>query len=151
MRRRRAIGRVGCLATLLVLCAHPGQTRDASVAPSSRPTACEKASRDLFGAPPTPIAGEVKEPKKLHHVNPKYPQLPSGTVGSGVWFREALIGPDGRVRNVSVLRDLKFEPPYPQFSDAITDAINEWRFAPTTVGGTPVPVCMRVSVTVDWK
>jgi hypothetical protein len=68
-----------------------------------------------------------------------------------VWVGEALIGPDGRVRKVSVLRDLKFEPAFPQFSNAITDAIREWRFAPTTVAGNAVPVCMTVSVNIHWK
>ncbi len=144
--------RAAWLTAFLIFCvrlAHAEQV--ARGAPSPRTNACEKASRQLFGEPPTPLAGEVKEPKKLHHVNPEYPNLPSGTVASGVWIGEALIGPDGRVRNVSVLRDLRLEPALPQFSNAISDAIRQWRYRPATVAGKAVPVCMTVTVNINWK
>jgi hypothetical protein len=111
---------------------------------------CETLSKELFGRPATRPTGKVKPPKKVHDVSPKYPELPGGTVGSGNWVGEAVIGPDGRVRGVSVLRDLKFRPPFPAFSKAIQDAILQWRYTPTLVDGNPVPVCMTISVEIYW-
>jgi hypothetical protein len=108
-------------------------------------------SRQLFGVPPTRAAGAVKEPKRLHYAKPDYPEVPAGTVGVGTWVGEALIGPDGQLRQVSVLRDLKFTPPFPQFSKAISDSILKWRYAPTTVDGRPVPLCMTVTVNIYWR
>ncbi len=125
------------------------QVTPASPAPGAE--TCEAMSRQLFEAPPTPLAGRIKEPKGLHYVKPEYPDVPTGTVGSGVWVGEALIGPDGRVRTVSVLHDLKFTPPFPEFSKATSDAILKWRYAPTTVDGKAVPVCMTISVNIYWR
>ncbi len=119
-----------------------------SPTPKTRP--CEAGALEGFGADPVRPASRVNEPKKVHHVNAKYPELPRGTVGSGVWVGEALIGPDGRVRKVAVLQDLKFEPAFPQFSAAISDAILQWRYTPTFVAGRAVPVCMTVSVSIHW-
>jgi hypothetical protein len=93
----------------------------------------------------------MEEPKKLKHVNPRFPEVPKGTRGSGVWLGEALIDPEGRVRQVLVLRDLKFEPPFPAASAAIRDAILQWKYAPTVIADKPVPVCMAVSVNIYWK
>ena len=64
---------------------------------------------------------------------------------------EALIGPDGRIHEVVVLRDLVFSPPFPQMSQAIVDALRQWTYAPTTVDGKAVPVCTTVTVTIDWR
>jgi hypothetical protein len=52
---------------------------------------------------------------------------------------------------VSVLRDLKFEPAFPQFSDSISAAVRQWRFRAATVEGKAVPVCLMVSVDINWK
>jgi hypothetical protein len=90
-------------------------------------------------------------PRRLHYVKPDYPDIPSGTVGSGIWVGEALIAPDGVVRKVWVLRDLKFMPLFPQFSKAIADSILKWRYAPTTIDGEQVPVCMTVTVDIHWR
>ena len=120
--------------------------------PSSQdvPT-CETQSRRLFGVSPRALGSQAKKPKRLRYVRPEYPEVPTGTVGSGTWLGEALIGPDGEVHTVSVLRDLKFKPPLPAFSRAISDSILKWRYAPTTVDGKAVPVCMTISVNINWR
>ena len=112
---------------------------------------CDAVSHELFGAPPTRLADPVREPKRLHYAKPEYPEVPAGTVGSGIWIGEALIGPDGVVRKVWVLRDLKFTPPFPPFSKAIADSILKWRYAPTSIDGKRVPVCMTVTVHIHWR
>ena len=114
-------------------------------------SACGLAARELFKEAPTRIAGRINEPKKLNHVAPKYPKLPPGTIGSGVWVGDALVGPDGRVHRVSVFRDLTFNPPAPEFSAAIVDAIRQWTYTPTLVGGRAVPICITVTVSIHVR
>ena len=89
----------------------PGQQASPSSSPS--PGACDAASERLFGRLPARVSVGMKEPEKLKHVTPQYPEVPPGTRGTGVWLGEAPIDPEGRVRKVSVLRDLEFKPPFP--------------------------------------
>jgi len=51
-----------------------------------------------------------------------------------------IIGPDGRVDRVAVLRSI------PQLDYAAIDAVKQWEFTPTMLNGTPVPVIMTVTV-----
>ena len=139
------------LSTLLILYSLPLPGQISPSPAVARHVTCDAAGRRLFGVAPVAIWGKVKAPKRLRYVNPEYPELPARTQGSGVWVGDALIGPDGRIRNVSVLRDLKFTPPFPQFSEAISKAILQWRYSPTTVDGKAVPVCMTVTVNINWQ
>jgi hypothetical protein len=112
---------------------------------------CEATAKKLFNAPVVRIAGRIKEPRRLKHVAPKYPELPPGTVGSGIWIGDALVGPDGRVHKVAVVRDFRFTPAAPQFSAAIVEAIEQWTYTPTLLDGQAVPVCVTVAVTIHWQ
>jgi hypothetical protein len=138
-----------CIAAMQMQPVISGQQASPSSSPS--PDACDAASEKLFGRLPARVSVGMKEPKKLKHVTPQYPEVPPGTRGTGVWLGEALIDPEGRVRKVSVLRDLKFEPPFPAVSVAIADAILQWKYTPTNIDGKPVPVCMTVSVNIHWR
>jgi len=42
-------------------------------------------------------------------------------------------------------------PPFPPSSAAISDAILQWRHAPTLLDGKAVPVCMAVTVNIHWR
>ena len=112
---------------------------------------CEEASERLFGRVPARSPALLKPPVRTHYVEPIYPQDPLCTNGRGKWVGEALIGPDGRIQHFTVLRDSLFKPSHPECGQAITDAVREWRYAPTVVQGKPTPVCMTVSVTIDSR
>ena len=84
--------------------------------------------------------------KKLRDVQPKYPELPPGTLGSGMWLGEALIDSSGKVPRVWSRREVRLVPPVPAFTDAITDAVRQWEFEPVVGKGKAVPVCMVVTV-----
>ena len=58
----------------------------------------------------------------------------------GVVILEVVIGPDGRVDRVAVLRAI------PLLDQAAMDAVKEWEFTPTLLNGAPVPVIMTVTV-----
>jgi TonB family protein len=89
--------------------------------------------------------------RRISTPNPKYPDLPRGTRGSGVSIHEILIGPDGRVHGVWVLQELVFEPSFPAFEESIANAIRGWRYEPPKSEGRVVPACIAVTINVDWK
>ena len=99
----------------------------------------------LPDGPPPPVApvrvgGAIKEPKKLKHVPPDYPELARQTRVQGVVIVEARLSPDGRVQEVKVLRGV------PLLDEAARQAVRQWVYTPTLVDGVPVPVVMTVTV-----
>jgi outer membrane biosynthesis protein TonB len=124
---------------------HPGEKATA------RPGVCEREAEQLVGQKPVLIGRSVRAPKKLRDFPPKYPELPPNTRASGVWLGEILINNSGKIARVWSLREVRFVPPFPAFKSAITDAIQQWEFEPLLARGTPVPVCMTVTVNINWQ
>jgi protein TonB len=91
---------------------------------------------------PTPVrvGGTIRQPQKLHHVAPVYPEIARSARVSGIVILEAMLAEDGTVRDVRVLRSV------PLLDAAAVAAVREWRFTPTLLNGTPVPVVMTVTV-----
>jgi protein TonB len=99
----------------------------------------------LPDAPPPPVqavrvGGQIKEPKKLKHVNPAYPDIAKQARVQGVVILECTISPQGRVTDVKVLRGI------PLLDAAAQDAVKQWVYTPTLLNGVPVPVIMTVTV-----
>lgn len=92
---------------------------------------------------PVRVGTGVRAPQKIHHVAPKYPELAVRAHVDGVVILEALIAEDGSVRDVKVLRSKAL------LDAAAIDAVRQWRFTPTLLNGTPVPVIMTVTVTFN--
>jgi protein TonB len=95
--------------------------------------------------PPTPraplrIGGVVSAPQKIRHVAPIYPAIAQSAGVQGVVILEAVLGEDGRVRNLRVLRSVRL------LDQAAIDAVRQWQFTPTLLNGQPVPVVMTVTV-----
>jgi hypothetical protein len=145
--------RAGIRGALLVamVCLLASEGRAVELAKPRHVETCEEAAERLFGREPARLPGLLKPPVRLHYVKPTYPQDPLCTNGRGKWVGEALIGPDGRIQQLTVLRDSLFKPNHPECGQAIASAVREWRYAPTVVQGKPTPVCMTVSVTVDSR
>jgi len=102
----------------------------------------------LPDAPPPPqqairVGGQIKEPKKLKHVNPTYPDIAKQARVQGVVILECTISPQGKVSDVKVLRGI------PLLDQAAIDAVKQWVYTPTLLNGVPVPVIM--TVTVNFK
>jgi TonB family protein len=64
---------------------------------------------------------------------------------SGVVILEAVIGPDGRVTDLRVLRSVAL------LDDAAIAAVQQWMYSPTRLNGVPVPVIMTVTVTFTMR
>jgi hypothetical protein len=86
------------------------------------------------------IGGQIRQPRKLYHVPPLYPQgAQPGTVKI-----EAMIGTDGLVKETIVTNDAP-----DVLARAATDAVQQWEFDPTLLNCEAVDV--RMSVTVDFR
>jgi protein TonB len=92
---------------------------------------------------PVRVGGDVKAPRKIKDVEPRYTQLAREARVSAVVILEAVIGANGRVDKVRVLRG------HPLLNDSAVEAVKQWVYSPTTLNGVAVPVVM--SVTVNFK
>ena len=92
------------------------------------------------GLTPVRVGGNIKAPTKVRDVRPVYPAEAQAAQIQGVVIIEATIEVDGRVHEARVLRSV------PALDDAALDAVRQWEFVPTEVGGVHVPVIMTVTV-----
>jgi protein TonB len=86
------------------------------------------------------VGGSIRPPQKTRHVVPLYPELARAARKQGIVILEAVIGEDGRVRSLRLLRSI------PLLDEAAVDAVRQWQFTPTLLNGEPVPVVMTVTV-----
>jgi protein TonB len=86
------------------------------------------------------VGGNVKVPVKTKHVAPVYPAVAQSARVQGVVIVEVLLGPDGRVRDASILRSI------PLLDQSALDAVKQWEFTPTLLNGAPVPLIMTATV-----
>ena len=112
---------------------------------------CMKEGHKIVGERPIPIDRQTPMPRKVRHVATKYPDWPSDIVGSGGWSGELLLDKQGRVVHVWTTRDVKFNRPFPAFTQAIVDAIMQWRYEPVLIKKTPTPACVTVTMSINWS
>jgi periplasmic protein TonB len=82
----------------------------------------------------------IREPKKLVHVTPEYPEIARRARIDGTVILEAVLDVTGRVDRVRILRSV------PLLDDAAVKAVSQWRYTPTELNGVPVPVLMTITV-----
>ena len=99
----------------------------------------------LLAAPPppqpVPVGGDITRPGRTKSVQPVYPPVAQAARVSGIVILEAVIGVDGRVTDVHVLRSV------PLLDEAAIAAVEQWEYTPTLLNDVPVPVVMTVTVT----
>lgn len=120
--------------------------QQASMLPRLQPPAA------VAGPPPTAIrsmdllpdtvrvGGDIKEPKKIRHVAPVYPDIAQSAKVQGVVILEVLVDHNGGVADARVIRSV------PLLDQAALDAVMQWKFTPTLLNGNPVSVLMTVTV-----
>jgi periplasmic protein TonB len=82
----------------------------------------------------------VRQPKKIAHVAPEYPDIARQARVEGTVILEAILDVTGRVQSVRVLRSV------PLLDQAAIRAVEQWRYTPTELNGVPVPVLMTITV-----
>ena len=102
---------------------------------------------DLVVAPPSddlPQFGEyvyVEElPEAITKVTPDYPDIAREAGVDGVVLVQALVGKDGKVKDVRVVK------PIPMLNDAAIAAVKQWVFKPALSNNKPVAVWVAVPV-----
>jgi TonB family protein len=132
---RRCVSQSGFLAALLVM---------GLVWPLA-------AARPAVTAPepeqdPIRIGGSVMAPSKIRDVRPIYPASAQADRRQGVAILEAVIDANGYVADAKVIRSIGED-----LDNAALDAVLLWRFTPTLLNGTAVPVVMtgKVSFTLQ--
>jgi protein TonB len=86
------------------------------------------------------VGGNIRPPEKLRDVDPIYPDVAQSARVQGIVIIEAVIGPDGKVSDVKVLRSV------PLLDEAALTAVRQWEYTPTLLNGVPVAVIMTVTV-----
>jgi TonB family protein len=79
--------------------------------------------------------GKITEPVKIGGDPPNYPQAARAARVQGIVLLECVIGKDGSVRNIKVLRGLPLG-----LTEAAVAAVKTWKFQPSTLAGQPVEV-----------
>lgn len=119
----------------------PAPQRSTPPAPAAVPPPTESAP----SGPPVPVrAGvDVPVPRRVHTVDPVYPDAARESRVQGTVGIELTIAPDGTVSDARVTQPLA-----PLVDAAALTAARQWQFAPTFVDGRPVPVIHTVTVTI---
>lgn len=89
---------------------------------------------------PVPVGGDIREPKKIVDVAPIYPSFALAARVEGIVILEAVLDERGNVDRLRVLRSA------PLLDEAALQAVRRWRYTPTLLNGTPVPVLMTITV-----
>lgn len=89
---------------------------------------------------PVRVGGQISEPRVLSRVPPIYPELAARAQLHGVVILEAMVDEGGAVRDIKVLRSVKF------LDEAAIEALKQWRYEPLTLNGEPMPFVLTVSM-----
>lgn len=85
--------------------------------------------------------GRITPPKKVHNVDPRYPDLARKVRRGGTVILEALISRSGCMRSVEVVHG-----PALDLEGAAIKAVAFWRYTPALLAGKPVPTLITVTV-----
>lgn len=97
-------------------------------------------------SPPQKPAGPVRmadlpvPPRKTVDVRPVYPEIARQAKKEGTVVMEAVLDTTGRVTQLRVIQSV------PLLDHAAVDAVRQWRYTPTTLGGHPVAVLMTITI-----
>ena len=90
------------------------------------------------------VGNGVTEPIAVKNVQPSYTQEARDARAQGTILLEAVIGRDGSISKVQVLKALGYG-----LDESAAKALSEWQFKPGTKDGKPVNV--RIQVTMNFS
>jgi periplasmic protein TonB len=117
----------------------PGGTMGGVIGGSGR-VAAPPAPKDKSRAP-VRLGGNVRAPRQIHRVEPRYPALALQTHIAGTVIIEAVLDEFGNVVEMKVVSG------HPLLLQAALDAVRQWKYEPTYLNDLPVAVQMNISVT----
>ena len=92
-------------------------------------------------SPPGIVPERTALARVLDRVEPEYPDAAKAHHIQGVVVLDVLVGGDGRVQRLSVVRG------YPGLAAAATDAVRQWRFEPMIRNGRPASFETNITLT----
>ncbi len=99
--------------------------------------------RTLIVTLPIPIDPSMTPPERVSKVEPVYPEAERAARIEGKVILEGVIGTDGVMRGVHVVRRVA---DHPAFDESAVNAVSQWRYLPATRAGKPVSVYFTVVV-----
>ena len=92
------------------------------------------------GTAPVRVGGNIRMPRRIADAEAVTPDAARQAGVTGVVILEIVIGTDGKVTDVKVMRSI------PLLDQAAIDTAKQWRYEPTLLNGTPVPVILTATV-----
>ena len=92
---------------------------------------------------PVRVGGRIMESRLIHRVEPEYPAELKEARPSGQVMLSIVIGKNGEVQHVEVLRG---DEGNPGLNSTAANAVSQWRYKPFLLNGIPVPVKTTVVV-----
>lgn len=93
----------------------------------------------------------VRLPEPLTTLKPKYPDTTGHTVQGGPMVFDFVVDHAGRVCEIRQVRSVKFSPPFPEWVEAVRQAIARQTYKPATKDGIAVKFRMTMTVIVDLQ
>ena len=97
-------------------------------------------------AVPVRIGGQINTPALVHRVEPVYPDIAAAANLAGTVILEALVGTNGSVESVKVLRSRNA-----LLDKAAIAALKQWRYTPLVLNGIPTPFILTVTFTFSTR
>lgn len=94
------------------------------------------------------LGDKIKPPKLLRRVEPKLPVSQTRRTCRGLYNLECVTNREGDVVDSHFLKKAVFEPPWPEYEEAIVDAVRQWRYEWVSVDRVPQPFIFTVTLTV---
>ena len=95
---------------------------------------------------PVRVGGDIKAPALLRRVEPIYPPLAVHANVHGMVILEALVGKEGYVEDVKILRSANR-----LLEQAAMDAVRQWQYRPVILNGIPESFILTVVLTFDLR
>jgi len=89
------------------------------------------------------VSGPIQQAQLTSSIEPRYPAIARQTKTEGTVVLHAIISRDGRITALEVVSG------HPLLVQAALDAVRQWRYRPTYLGGEPVEV--ETSITVIFR
>jgi TonB family protein len=99
--------------------------------------------RTLRAVCPVPFDEGMTPPERIVKVDPVYPEEARTNRAEGHVVLQTLIGTDGKVASVQVLRGV---PDHPELERSAVDAVKQWVYRPALENGRPIAVYFTVQV-----
>jgi protein TonB len=106
----------------------------AAATPQSAPVQTANAART------SPNGGRVQPARLIHRTEAEYPAIAKQSGAQGEVILTAMIGVDGKVKNVKVVEG------HPLLRNAAVAAVKQWVYQPTLLNGVPVEAEIKISL-----